>query len=91
MAVLKKLFILTSVAIASLTTHSFASDKIQSHLSDNRLIIIDTESKKIIVYDTKSSKGLLLKEVRSFDKALESKDFSSKSGLSISDEKKHLK
>lgn len=91
MASLKKLFLASSFAMVSFATQSFATDKIQTHLSDGKLILVDTESKKILVYETKSSKGLLLKEVRSFDKALESKDFSSKSGLSAADEKKHLK
>ena len=56
---------------------------------ENKLIIVDTNTKKILVYDLKNSKGMLLKEVRSFEDALGSKSFTSK-GLTAKDEKKHL-
>jgi predicted metal-dependent RNase len=59
--------------------------------NSDSLVIIDTNSKKILLYSVSGSKGLSLKEVRSFEMALQvpTNVFTSK-GLSGKTEKKDL-
>jgi len=58
-----------------------------SYPASNTLLIIDTNSKKILMYDVNEGKGLSLKEVRGFDKALEAPSFFYSKGLNGKDEK----
>ena len=57
----------------------------------NTLVIVDTNAKKILVYSVNTAQGLSLKEVRSFEKALQApKDFFTSKGLTTTTEKKEL-
>ncbi len=55
-------------------------------MSDTKMIIVDTNSKKMLVYIV-GSKGLLLKEVRSFSSALDAENFTSSKGLTSKEER----
>ena len=59
------------------------------NLSDTKFIIVDTNSKKMLVYNV-GSKGLLLKEVRSFESALDSENFTSPKGLTTKEERAYF-
>jgi hypothetical protein len=61
-----------------------------SYEASNTLIIVDTNSKKILVYNTSDRNGLSLKEVRSFESALQLPSFFHSKGISVSDEKKEF-
>jgi hypothetical protein len=58
--------------------------------NSNTLLIVDTNSQKILMYDVSENKGLSLKEVRAFDKALEAPSFFYSKGMSGTDEKTKL-
>jgi len=61
-----------------------------SYPTSNTLLIVDTNSRKILMYSVSESKGISLKEVRSFAKALESPQFFTPKGLSGVEEVKSL-
>lgn len=59
-------------------------------MNGDKLIIVDANNKKILLYELKE-KGLFLKEVRSFEDALSVQSFSHKSGLSVITEREQFK
>lgn len=61
-----------------------------SYPSNNTLLIIDTNSKKILMYDVDEGRGITLKEVRDFSKALEAPSFHYSKGLNGKDERTKL-
>ena len=52
-----------------------------SYPASNTLLIVDTNSRKILMYSVSESKGISLREVRSFAKALEAPQFFTPKGL----------
>ena len=58
--------------------------------ASNTLVIVDTNAKKILVYSVNASNGLSLKEVRSFEKALQAPNFFAPKGLNGITEKSEL-
>ena len=61
-----------------------------SYEGSNTLVIVDTNAKKILVYSVNASNGLSLKEVRSFEKALQAPNFFATKGLNGVTEKTEL-
>ena len=61
-----------------------------SYPQTNTLVIVDTNSKKMLLYAVSEGKGLSLKEVRSFENVLEAPNFFAPRGLNGRDEKKEL-
>ena len=85
---LSSLFFIAIAAFSSSSIYAEGSNGIHTmKMTDSSFVVIDTNSKKILVYTISKSKGLLLKEVRSFDKALNAKNFTSSSGLTSKEEK----
>jgi hypothetical protein len=60
------------------------------YTQENLMVIVDTNSKKMLLYHVSSSKGMTLKEVRSFEDVLEAPNFFTSKGLSGRTEKKEL-
>lgn len=56
----------------------------------NILVLVDTNTKKILVYSVSDKNGLSLKEVREFDGALAAPSFFTSKGLKAKDEKKEF-
>jgi hypothetical protein len=56
----------------------------------NTLVIVDTNSKKMLVYSVSERNGLSLKEVRSFEEALQVKNIQTSKGISGASESKEL-
>lgn len=61
-----------------------------SYTDPNILVLVDTNTKKILVYSVSDKSGLSLKEVREFDAALAAPSFFTSKGLKAKDEKKEL-
>lgn len=81
--------ILGLACFAFVPAHAENSDT-KAFMENGMLIIVDSTNKKILYYEVKT-KGLYLKEIRSYAKALESPSFTSSKGLTIKDEAKALK
>ncbi|MBF0244324.1 MAG: hypothetical protein HQL31_03510 [Planctomycetes bacterium] len=54
------------------------------------LVLIDSANQKMLLYDVKSTRGLILREVRPYDKALSVPRFYSSKGLVWNEEEKVL-
>ena len=83
MKAFKSALTMAGFAIASFSTQLFAegSNGIIAipYEGSNTLVIVDTNSKKMLVYGVSERTGLSLKEVRSFEEALTQKNiFTSK-------------
>lgn len=91
-------FIVKKLILSALLSLSFLSGSVFAegnngimaipYDQENLLLIVDTNSKKMLLYHVSSSKGLSLREVRSFEKAFELPSQLLGKGLSAKDEKK---
>ena len=61
-----------------------------NYTNPNVLVLVDTNSKKILVYSIIDKSGLSLKEVRSFEDALTAPNFFTPKGLKAKDEAKEF-
>jgi len=59
-----------------------------SYSNPNVLVLVDTNSKKILVYSVSDKSGLSLKEVRTFNEALAAPSFFTAKGLTAKEETK---
>ena len=83
---------LASGVVASAPVHAADNNGIIAlpYEQSNTLVIVDTNSKKILVYNVNAAQGLSLKEVRSFEKALQAPNFFATKGLNGVTEKAEL-
>lgn len=90
---MKKLILaLLLVFSVAFSAHSESSNGIiaLNYTNPNVLVLVDTNTKKILVYSVSDKTGLALKEVRSFEGALAAPTFFTSKGLKGKDEKKEL-
>jgi hypothetical protein len=85
------IFVIAGICFSSSSLYAQGDNGIYTlKMTETKFVIVDTNSKKMLVYII-GSKGLLLKEVRSFENALNSDNFTSSKGLTFKDEKAHFK
>jgi hypothetical protein len=92
-SLMKKLIFALLIAITfAFTSHANESNGIiaLNYTNPNILVLVDTNTKKILVYSVSDKSGLSLKEVREFDGALTAPSFFTSKGLKAKDEKKEF-
>ena len=91
---MKRLFFVASIWLSSSLLGLWAGDSngiiAIPYESDKVIVLVDTNSKKMLLYTVSPSKGFSLKEVRSFEDVLQAPNFISSRGISGKTEKKEL-